>query len=132
MPNPRLKMSAVRGGIKRLSGTVARTDTAQKKLFTLPPGAVPVSWEIDAAAAGNSNAGTTAVIDVGTVATPTLFIAAHDVKTLATGGGSAVPKAQGNGTAISATAPTPVYGRYAETGGASSAGGPWRVTCFYE
>lgn len=108
-------------------GSVARTDTTAKVLFTLPAGAIPTN--IFVAATAPSNAGTTATLSVGTVAgAATDFLNAVDIKTAGTGGGSQKPVASASllfGVPLAAA--TVATGTYAETGGASNAGGPWIV-----
>lgn len=109
-------------------GSVARTDTSAKILFTLPEGAIPVDLVYSSPAA--SNAGTTATLSVGkSGGTGVEFLNAADVKTAGTGAGAqhpAGPTTSLFGTPLAAAAV--VTGTYAETGAASSAGGPWVVT----
>lgn len=108
-------------------GSVARTDTSAKNLFTLPAGFLPTN--ILLAATAPSNAGTTATLSVGkSGGTGTEFLNAVDVKTAGTGGGSQKPTGSAStlfGVALAAA--TTVTGIYAETGTASSSGGPWVV-----
>lgn len=80
-----------------------------------------------------SNAGTTATIGIGTTATANELMTGYDVKTAATGEGYSPAGAAAVGTALmtKTTADTPIYGIYAETGGASNAGGPWFVKIEY-
>ena len=110
------------------TGTIARTDTAAKSLFVLPSACIPLAIQYSSLAA--SNAATTATLSVGkSGGTGVEYINAADVKTAATGAGQVTP----NGPAASllgqiATASQIVTGIYAETGGASSTGGPWVVT----
>ncbi len=105
-------------------GTVARTDTTAKNLFTLPADAELVSLHYYAGAA--SNAGTSATLSVGeSGGSATAYINAADVKTAGTGAGQVFPNAQSMG-AVGTSAVT-VDGTYAETGTASSSGGPWTV-----
>jgi len=108
-------------------GSVARTDTTAKTLFTIPAGCIPTNILVSATAP--SNAGTTAVLSVGRVGgAATDFLNAVDIKTAGTGGGSQKPSASAS-TLFGAplAADTVVTGTYAETGGASNAGGPWIV-----
>ena len=108
-------------------GTIARTDTTAKILFTLPAGCIPTVIRYTSPAA--SNAATTAVISVGkSGGSGVEYITTADVKTAATGAGQVFP----NGPAASllgqvATASQTVTGIYAETGAASNTGGPWTV-----
>ncbi len=108
-------------------GSVARTDTTAKELCTLPAGAIPVGIRLASTAA--SNAATTATLSVGTSGgAATTWLNAVDVKTAATGQGSLIPANSGStklGTALAAD--ETVTGTYAETGAASTAGGPWIV-----
>jgi hypothetical protein len=80
-----------------------------------------------------SNAVTTATVSVGTTATANELLDAFDVKTAATGEGYNPAGAAAVGTAFMSkrTADTPLYAKYAETGGASSSGGPWFVKIEY-
>lgn len=108
-------------------GSVARTDTTAKVLFTLPAGCIPVS--ISFAATAPSNAGTTATLSVGIGGgSATAFLNAVDIKTAGTGGGSQSPTASASTQfGVPLAVDTVVNGTYAETGGASNAGGPWVV-----
>lgn len=108
-------------------GSVARTDTSNKNLFTLPAGCIPTNILI--ASTAPSNAGTTATLSVGTVAgAVTDFLNALDVKTAGTGGGSQKPTGSASTKfGVPLAADTVVDAVYAETGGASSSGGPWIV-----
>jgi hypothetical protein len=109
--------------------TIARTDTSNKNLFTLPKNAVPLKlWYFSSAA---SNAGTSANISVG-YSTGTEFLNAQDVKTVGTGQGMVIPNGEASlFSPVSTTADTTIVGKYAESGTASSAGGPWNVVLTY-
>ena len=108
-------------------GSVARTDTSAKTLFTLPANCIPL--KISYSSTAPSNAGTTATLSVGiSGVSATALLAATDIKTAGTGGGAQNPTASAStyyGTPLAAAAV--VTGTYAETGGASSSGGPWIV-----
>jgi F0F1-type ATP synthase membrane subunit c/vacuolar-type H+-ATPase subunit K len=107
------------------SGTVARTDTAAKNLFTLPANAVIVAIRLYGAVA--SDAVTTATVSVGKSGSATAYLNAADVK----GGGVGVLSTGAKATLGSiGSSAVVVQGIYAETGGASSTGGPW--TCFID
>jgi len=112
-------------------GSLARTNTTAKQLFKLPKGALISGIYVIGSAA--SNAATTATIGIGSTADANQFMTGYDVKTAATGegynvsGGAAVGSAMVTGL----TADTTVYGIYAETGTASSSGGPWVVKVEY-
>lgn len=113
-------------GLRVKRGTIARTDTSAKDLFQLPAGAVIDDLVIFGPAA--SNAGTTATISVGKTGTNNHFVNAFDVKGT-TGAGNQHPAATNLGS-VGASAIT-VVGIYAESGAASTAGGPWTVTMIY-
>lgn len=117
------------GGISVQSQTnsIARTDTSAKALFKLPKGAIVKGIRIWTDVL--SNAGTTATISVGKTGSATFFVNAFDVK-----GGTA--RAQNDPVATNlfasvGAADIQVEGIYAETGGASSTGGPFWVTVDY-
>jgi hypothetical protein len=112
-------------------GSIARTDTTAKELFGLPKDAVIAGIYVIGAAV--SNAGTTATIGTGSTATANEHMTGYDVKTAATGEGYSAAGAAAVGSALMTkqTADIPVYGIYAETGGASTAGGPWYVKYEY-
>ncbi len=107
-------------------GTLARTDTAAKNLFTLPAGAIPVAcasfWGT------NSNAGTTGTISVGKAGgTGAEFASAINVKT----GNNTLNPHSSSALYSALAADTVITGTYAETGTASSAGGPFNVRIDY-
>lgn len=106
-----------------LVNSLARTDTTAKVLGQIPANAVIVSVEVWAAAL--SNAGTTANVSVGKTGTNNFFVNALDVK-----GGTLnaqnFPVAANLFASIGAAAVNAV-GIYAETGAASTAGGPFWV-----
>lgn len=110
-----------------LVGQVARTDTTAKTLGVIPRGGIPVSvmWT----GVANSDAATTATLSVG-YTTGTEFLNGVNVKTGSTSqnlpaSGAAL------GAALSASADTTITGVYAETGTASTTGGPWTVVVGY-
>lgn len=109
-------------------GSIARTDTSAKVLFTLPAGFIPLTIDVSSVAA--SDAGSTATISVGkSGGTGAELLATYDVKTAAKGKGSNRPDNSGSAAygASVGTSPYVVTGVYAETGGASTTGGPWVV-----
>lgn len=108
-------------------GSVARTDTAAKNLFTIPANAIVTEVRIWTATL--SDAGTTATVSVGKTGSNTFFVNAFDVK-----GGTA--KAQNRPTCANlqasvGSAAIQVVGIYAETGGASTTGGAFFVAVEY-
>lgn len=112
-------------------GTIARTDTTATVLFDLPKDALIAGIYVIGDAA--SDAGTSATIGIGSSTSANEYMASYDVKTAATGegynpaGGAAVGTAMVN----KLSADVSVYGKYAETGTASTAGGPWVVKVEY-
>jgi len=110
---------------------VARTDTTASVKMMLPSNATVIDiWMIGAA----SNAGTTATVSIGTSSTSTEWVNAQDVKSA---GGLIRPTSTVSATnlpnleAIPRGADISVYAKYAETGTASSAGGPYTVFVHY-
>lgn len=109
---------------------VSRTDTTAALKAVLPADASIINVYMTGAA---SNAGTTATVSIGTTSTATEIINAQDVKTA---GGMIRPT-----TAYSTNFPNvegyplgqdiQIWAKYAETGGASSAGGPYTVVIEY-
>lgn len=114
-------------GIQVVVASVARTDTAAKNLFVLPDGAVPLLFYIFTAVA--SNAATTATVSVGKPGSGTFFLNTVDVKTSA--GLLVPPSAKVTNLVSGQIGDTMVTGIYAETGTASTAGGPFYVMCMY-
>lgn len=114
------------GIVTTYRNTLARTDTSAKTLFTLPANAIPIKLHYFSAAA--SNAGTSANISVGkSGGTGTEYLNAQDVKTASTGAGYVTPNSQTNMCSSIGTAPLNITGIYAESGTASSSGGPWNI-----
>lgn len=110
---------------------VVRTDTTAFIGAALPKDAVVTGLYVIGTVA--SDAATTATISVGTTATSNEIIDGFDVKTAATATGynPAGSKAVGTYMMRKLTADTPVYAKYAETGIASTTGGPWYVKIEY-
>jgi hypothetical protein len=110
---------------------IVRTDTTAFVGAWLPKDAVITGMYVVGQAA--SNAGTAATIDVGTSATANELLASYDVKTAATGEGynPAGAAAVGSNFMEKLTADTPIFAKYTESGGASTAGGPWYVKIEY-
>lgn len=110
--------------------SVARTTTAVTLLAVLPADASVVN--VDMLGSSNSNAGTTAAVTV-TVANNSGTISTGTVNVL-TGGATTAPV---NMTALPNLEPLPLNGdlrisaQYAETGAASSSGGPWTFVVYY-
>lgn len=110
--------------------TVVRTDTTATVKCVLPADATLLDVEIFGVA---SNAVTTAVLSVGTSVTATEIINAQDVKTA----GGKIRPTTSYSTNYPNIEPRPLVGdlqlfaKYAETGGASTAGGPYTVVVYY-
>lgn len=97
------------------TGTLAYTDTTQKKLFTLPPGSIPIGVEIFTAATAASG-----TVDVGTVANDDLFVAALNVSVAGTSPAILLSMTE-------LTIPTDIYALQA----GASGGGPFTVIFRY-
>lgn len=110
---------------------VLRTDTSATLKAVLPADASIVDVDLFGVA---SNAGTTATVSIGTTsANANEIINAQDVKTA---GGRIRPTTSWS-TNYPNTQPVPlgadiqIFAKYAETGTASSAGGPYTVLVYY-
>lgn len=125
--------------VQTYRGFISRTDTTAKDLFTLPKNARTLFFLIWGNAA--SNALTTATISLGKKGgTGSEYLSGYDVKTAASGNGMTLPNLQllmGYNAAATPvdtaklTTDTTITGTYAETGAASTLGGPWTVEVFY-
>jgi hypothetical protein len=104
---------------------VARTDTTAKDLFKLKRGWVPLSLSLYSAAA--SDAGTSALLSIGSTGNAAYFAGPMQVKT----GMHSVLGPSTPSTVSNLMEPlafdTVVTGTYAEYGTGSTAGGPWTV-----
>ncbi len=108
---------------------VTRSDTTAFDAFVLPKGAIIAGAYVVGPVV--SNAVTTAIIDVGTnPGTADEIVDSFDVKTNGKGYFN-VGAAGGTSMGTAVTADTLYKARYAETGGASTAGGPWLVKVEY-
>lgn len=123
-----LVSSAAGGGnvLYSQTGSVARTDTSAKNLFTLPANADIVGLRMYTATA--SDAGTTATVSIGKSGTSTAFLNAQDVKGAGTG---VITTASKVTLGTIGTTAVVVQGIYAETGGASTTGGPFLLFVDY-
>ena len=110
---------------------VARPDTTAFLGAWLPKNSAILGVYVIGSVA--SNAATTATISAGSTVTANEFLNGFDVKTAATGTGYSVAGGAAVGTAMATplTVDTPVYARYAETGTASTTGGPWWIKIEY-
>jgi hypothetical protein len=108
---------------------VTRSDTTAFDAFVLPKGAVYIGAYV--AGVTSSDAATTAIIDVGTnPGTLDELIDSFSVKTSGDGY-FPVDAAAGTALGVQLTADTLYKARYAETGTASTTGGPWLVKVEY-
>lgn len=106
---------------------VARTDTARFDAFVLPKNAVVIGSYV--VGGPISDAATTATLTVGTGGSGTELINAFNVKT--TAGYNPVGSAAGSHMGKQLTEDTLYKAVYAETGTASTTGGPWLVKVEY-
>lgn len=106
---------------------VVRTDTTASVKMVLPGDATIIDIKIIGVA---SDAATTATLSVGSTSTSTEYINAQDVKTA---GGMIRPLSALSAVNIPnlenapVTGDLPIYAKYAETGTASTVGGPYTV-----
>lgn len=130
LSNPSLSYPKPRSSYIKMIA-LARTNTTAVIGAWLPKDACIVGIYIIGSVA--SDAGTSAIIDVGTTTTATELVASYDVKTAATGEGYNPVGGAAVGTAMRTklTVDTPIYVKYTETGTASTAGGPWTVKIEY-
>jgi len=110
---------------------ISRTDTTGTKKAALPKGSVIGGAYVIGGVA--SDAATTATISFGSSATATEYVSGFDVKAAATGEGYSPVGAAAVGSTfgVPITTDVQVYGIYAETGTASTTGGPWIVKLEY-
>jgi len=113
------------GVVRCARGSVARTNTTAKALFTLPAGAIITRVALWAAVA--SDAETTAVVSVGKSGSAAAYLDTQDVQSAA---GVVDTGAKITLGSIGASA-VAVQAIYAETGTASTTGGPWDVYVEY-
>lgn len=108
---------------------VARTDTTAFEAFVLPKYAVVVGAYVVGSV--SSNAGTSAIIDIGTnPGTADEIVDSFDVKTNGAGY-DPVGAAGGTAMGVQLTADTLYKAMYTESGTASTTGGPWLVKVEY-
>lgn len=113
--------------VKRFAVTRSMT-AGTDRAFVLPKGAQIIGFVLSGTA---SDAGTTATISVGTTSgTPVEYVNALDVKTVATGSGVGLLRGVAGVGQTQVTSDTLVYVKYAETGGASTAGA-WTLWVAY-
>ena len=109
---------------------VARTDTTAFEGFVLPVGSVLAGAYVIGLTA--SDAATTAVIHVGSnPGTTNEVLASFDVKAATGKGYQPAGAFGGTGMSSQVAANTLIKAKYAETGTASTTGGPWLVKVEY-
>ena len=110
---------------------LSRTDTTATMKAMLPADASILGFLIYGAA---SDAGTTANISIGSSVTSNQFVNAQDIKTA---GGLVIPTSAINPVNMPQVENYPlgadvqIWANYAETGGASTVGGPWKIVVWY-
>ena len=110
---------------------LSRTDTTATVKAVLPADATILGFLIFGAA---SNAGTTATISIGSTVAATEFVNGQDIKTA---GGLVIPTSTVNPANVAQVETLPhgsdiqIWAKYAETGAASSAGGPYKIAIWY-
>ena len=110
---------------------VLRTDTTATIRAWLPKDAfLTGAWVIGYVA---SDAATTATIGVGSTTSANEYVSGYDVKAAATGEGVSGVGAAAVGSAFATrlTSDKPLYVKYAESGTASTTGGPWYIKLEY-
>lgn len=110
---------------------ISRTDTTGVAKTALPKGSIIGGAYVIGGVA--SDAATTATVSFGSSVTATEYVSGFDVKTAATGEGYSPVGAAAVGSAFGVAVANDivVYGKYAETGTASTTGGPWIVKLEY-
>jgi len=115
------------------SFSIARTDTTASIKAQLPAGSVPIAFILNGTV--SSDAATTGTISIGNTSTSNEYVNGYSVKT---NGASAalLPAIGGIGSVASGASlprglPVQLYGKYAETGTASTTGGPWTIDVLY-
>jgi hypothetical protein len=104
---------------------VARSDTTAKDLFHLKAGWIPLGLSIFAPVA--SNAGTSAILSIGSTGNVAYFASPIQLKSGTQSLGQSHPSSVSNlGEPLDFD--TTVIGTYAESGSASTSGGPWLVS----
>lgn len=108
---------------------VARTNTTPSIFAFLPKGAIPVGVYI--IGGQNSNAGSTAVLNVGTTSGGTDIVSGVSVTSAANGFRLVAGAMAGSTVSTGYATDMPIWANYAETGTASTTGGPWGVRLEY-
>lgn len=108
---------------------VTRSDTTSNIKAYLPKGAILVGMYT--IGGQNSNAGTTATLNVGTTSGGGDLVGSMDLRAGANGFRTVSGANTGSQATQALTSDFPVWATYAETGTASTLGGPWVVRLEY-
>lgn len=128
-PNPTTTSNVKQLFVKEVQ--ISRTTTASTVLAVLPADATILFMVVRSTAV--SDAGTTATISLGNLSSATAYINALNVKTTpaANTPTMVVQSNLGNISGIPLGSDQQVVGVYAESGTASTAGGPWVIDIVY-
>lgn len=122
-------MAAKPGNIVQVkTGTFARTDTTKKVICTLPAQSQILSIVVYGTA---SDAGTSAVMDIGNGTTDNAIVSGYSVKTNAGRSEVTGTAAQAAYFANKIADRITVTAKYTESGTTSTTGGPWTVVVGY-
>lgn len=123
------KLSLTRGPKQPLVKTrsVAYTMTTATQLATLPKGARILALVLSGSAATTA---TTATLSIGNTATATEYVNAVNVLAAGVGNGTSVLAGVAGAIGGVLTADTPIYAKYAESGGTSTTG-TWKLHIVY-
>ena len=107
--------------------SVSYTMTTATQLATLPKGARILALILSGAAASTA---TTATLSIGSTTTATEYVNAVNVLAAGVGNGTSVLAGVASGIGGVLTADTPIYAKYAESGGTSTTG-TWKLHIVY-
>ena len=107
--------------------SVSIADTTARQIATLPRGSRLMGFLINGVA---SNAVTTAVLGFGNTTSANEYVSAQDVKTAAAGVGPTLLAGVSGVMGAVLSGDTPIYAKYADTGGAATLG-TWKVSILY-
>ena len=123
------KLSLMRGPKEALVKTrsVSYTMSTATQLATLPKGARILALVLSGTAASTA---TTATLSIGTTATSNELVSTVNVLAAGVGNGTSVLTGVAGAIGDVLTADTPIYAKYAESGGTSSTG-TWKLHIVY-
>lgn len=115
------KASVLRGpkDVLTKSRNLVRTMSTGTQVATLPKGSRILMFVLRGVA---SNAVTTATVSIGSTSTATQFVNGADVKTAAAGVGPTILPGVSGALGTVLTVDTPIFFKYADTGGAATLG----------